>query len=67
MRIKDCSGQDGFSYDWMQYPFWAYIQMKILSPHSPFSDDLKSALLYSNASVFDSYEIDLFIRAMNSI
>lgn len=67
MRIKDCSGQDGFSYDWMQYPFWAYIQMKILSPHSPFSDDLKSALLYSNAYITDDNDVVLYVDSVMAV
>lgn len=41
--------------------------MKILSPHSPFSDDLKSALLYSNAYITDDNDVVLYVDSVMAV
>lgn len=60
LRIKDCSGHPAFSEDWLQYPYWGYARMRLIGNGSPASDDLKSALMYSNAYLDDRNNVMIF-------
>lgn len=59
-RIRDCSTYSSFSDNWMQYPYWGFVRMKLLSEHSKASDQLRSALLYSNAYLDDDDNVIIF-------
>lgn len=58
-KVKDCTSQEQYSEDWLEYPYWGYVRFKIItSANRNVSNDLKAALLYSNAYIDDE---DTFI------
>ena len=59
-QIKDCSRCPEFSEEWLQYPYWGYVRMRLMSNGSPISDDMKSALMYSNAYLDDMNNVIVF-------
>ncbi len=60
LKIKDCSKQIQYSPDWIEYPYWKYVRMRLQGKHSAASESLKSALLYSNAYLDDDNKLIIF-------
>lgn len=52
-RIRDCSSDKAFNPEWIAYPYWGYVCMRIMGVHSKADDDLRTALIYSQAYVSD--------------
>lgn len=63
-KIKDCSSQSQFSEDWLVYPYWGYVKMRLSSNSGKVNDDLKTALLYSMAYIDDD---DTFVVYADSL
>jgi Zn-dependent peptidase ImmA (M78 family)/predicted amidophosphoribosyltransferase len=59
-NIKDCSVHSQYSEDWLQYPYWGYVRMRLSSKNRSTPIDLKTALLYSNAYIDDEDNIFVF-------
>ena len=60
MRIKACSACKTYSEEWMQYPYWGFIKMKLYSERSKATDSLRSALIYSNAYIDDNDNVIIY-------
>ena len=60
LKIKDCSGHRAFSEDWLRYTYWGYVKMRLMGNRSSASEELKSALLYSNAYLDDQENVIVF-------
>lgn len=63
-RIKDCSTDNRFSEDWLIYPYWSYVCMRLSAKTRPTPIELKTSLLYSSAYVDDD---DNFIVLTDSV
>ena len=60
-RIKDCTSQVQYSEDWLEYPYWGYVRFRIIANENrKVSNDLKAALLYSNAYIDDEDNVIIF-------
>lgn len=59
-NIKDCSEHPRYSEDWLQYPYWGYVRMRLSGKNRSTPVDLKTALLYSNAYIDDNDNFIVF-------
>ena len=59
-RIKDCSDSPRYSEDWLQYPYWGFIRMKLSSKYMGTPVELLTALFYSNAYIDDDNDLIVF-------
>ena len=59
-RIKDCSACRTYSDEWIQYPYWEFVKMKLFSERSNATDSLRSALIYSNAYIDDNDKVIVY-------
>lgn len=59
-RIQDCSHERNHNPEWMLYPYWGYVCMRLNNVHSKADDDLRTAILYSQAYVTDDNKLIVY-------
>lgn len=63
-KIKDCTSQSQFLEEWLLYPYWGYVKMRLSSNNGKANENLKTALLYSSAYITDE---DIFVVYADSL
>ena len=60
MKINDCSSCTSYSNEWIQYPYWGFIKSRLFSNSSGVTDELRSAIFYSNAYIDDNDNVIVY-------